>query len=146
MSEATQTTLTNLVTLLLSITISFWMQAEAFVTWDTLRIMAIGLFAFVMDSIGGVLLAMLLNLFRNEKINPRNRNEKIGMREVAERRIDEQYSDCLDYYGKGNGRDFCSDVGDSAIDMVAGEGWNANQFRGGDSKRRKAIKWTTAIQ
>ena len=31
---------------------------------------AIGLFAFVMDSIGGVFLAKLLNLFRKEKINP----------------------------------------------------------------------------
>ena len=48
----------------------FRMQAEAFVTWDTLMIMAIGLFAFVMDSIGGVFLAKFLNLFRKEKINP----------------------------------------------------------------------------
>ena len=70
MSEAAQTTLANLITLLLGITISFRMQAEAFVTWDTLMILAIGLFAFVMDSIGGVLLAKLLNLFRKEKINP----------------------------------------------------------------------------
>ena len=61
MSETAQTTLANLITLLLGITISFRMQAEAFVTWDTLMIMAIGLFAFVMDSIGGVFLAKLLN-------------------------------------------------------------------------------------
>ena len=70
MSETAQTTLANLITLLLGITISFRMQAEAFVTWDTLMIMAIGLFAFVMDSIGGVFLAKFLNLFRKEKINP----------------------------------------------------------------------------
>ena len=70
MSETAQTTLANLITLLLGITISFRMQAEAFVTWNTLMIMAIGLFAFVMDSIGGVFLAKLLNLFRKEKINP----------------------------------------------------------------------------
>ena len=63
MSETAQTTLANLITLLLGITISFRMQAEAFVTWNTLMIMAIGLFAFVMDSIGGVFLAKLLNLF-----------------------------------------------------------------------------------
>ena len=33
-------------------------------------IMGLGLFAFVFDSIGGVLFAKLLNLFSKEKINP----------------------------------------------------------------------------
>ena len=70
MSETAQTTLTNLITLLLGITISFSMQAERFVTVDTLLIMAIGMFAFVIDSIGGVLLAKFINLFSKEKINP----------------------------------------------------------------------------
>ena len=37
---------------------------------DTLAIMGIGLIAFVFDSIGGVLLAKLLNLFRKKKVNP----------------------------------------------------------------------------
>ena len=32
--------------------------------------MGIGLIAFVFDSIGGVLLAKLLNLFRKKKVNP----------------------------------------------------------------------------
>ena len=48
------------------------MKAEAFVRWETLMIMAIGLFAFVMDTIGGVMLAKFMNLFRKEKINPSN--------------------------------------------------------------------------
>ena len=46
------------------------MQADVFVTRNTLLIMLIGLFAFVFDSIGGVLLAKFLNLFSKEKINP----------------------------------------------------------------------------
>ena len=46
------------------------MRAEAFVTVDTLMILAIGLFAFVMDTIGGVLLAKFMNLFLKKKINP----------------------------------------------------------------------------
>ena len=46
------------------------MQAVVFVTRNTLLIMLIGLFAFVFDSIGGVLLAKFLNLFSKEKINP----------------------------------------------------------------------------
>ena len=70
MSDTAQDQLANLITLLLGITISFSMKAEAFVKWETLMIMAIGLFAFVMDTIGGVMLAKFMNLFRKEKINP----------------------------------------------------------------------------
>ncbi len=70
MSDTAQNTLANLVTLLLGITISFSMQADQFVTVETIMIMAIGLFAFVMDSVGGVLLAKFINLFRKNKINP----------------------------------------------------------------------------
>ena len=70
MSETAQNTLANLITLFLGITISFSMQAESFVRTDTLLIMAIGLFAFIFDTIGGVLFAKVLNLFLKEKINP----------------------------------------------------------------------------
>ena len=70
MSETAQDQLANLITLLLGITISFSMKAEDFVRVETLMIMAIGLFAFVMDTIGGVMLAKFMNLFRKEKINP----------------------------------------------------------------------------
>lgn len=70
MSETAQNTLANLITLLLGITISFSMKAEQFVTVDTLLIMVIGMFAFVVDTIGGVMLAKFMNLFSKEKINP----------------------------------------------------------------------------
>ena len=70
MSETAQNTLANLITLFLGITISFSMQAESFVRTDTLLIMAIGLFAFIFDTIGGVLFAKFLNVFLKEKINP----------------------------------------------------------------------------
>jgi len=70
MSDTAQNQLANLITLLLGITISFSMKAEAFVRWETLMIMAIGLFAFVMDTIGGVMLAKFMNLFLKKKINP----------------------------------------------------------------------------
>ena len=70
LSETAQTSLANLITLLLGITISFSMRADAFVRFDTLLIMIIGLLAFVFDTIGGVLFAKVLNLFRKEKINP----------------------------------------------------------------------------
>lgn len=70
LSETAQTSLANLITLLLGITISFSMRAEAFVNTATLMIMGIGLVAFVFDTIGGVLFAKFLNLFIKKKINP----------------------------------------------------------------------------
>lgn len=70
LSETAQTSLANLITLLLGITISFSMRAEAFVNVATLLIMCLGLVAFVFDTIGGVLFAKFLNLFLKKKINP----------------------------------------------------------------------------
>lgn len=70
LSETAQDSLANLITLLLGITIAYSMRANAFVTLDTLKIMCIGLLAFVFDTFGGVLFAKLLNLFLKEKINP----------------------------------------------------------------------------
>jgi len=70
LSDTAQNVLPNLITLLLGITISFSMKAEDFVKWQTLMIMGLGLVAFVMDSIGGVLFAKILNLFLKKKINP----------------------------------------------------------------------------
>lgn len=70
LSDAAQNQLSNLITLLLGLTISFSMQAEAFVNRDTLLIMVIGLAAFVFDTIGGVMLAKVINLFTKEKVNP----------------------------------------------------------------------------
>ena len=70
LSETAQNDLANLVTLLLGITISFSMRAGQFVTLQTLMIMGLGLFAFIFDTIGGVLFAKLLNLFSKAKMNP----------------------------------------------------------------------------
>ena len=70
LSETAQTTFSNIITLLLGITISFQMQAAAFLSFETLIIMGLGLFAFVFDTIGGVMCAKIINLFSKEKINP----------------------------------------------------------------------------
>lgn len=70
LSQTAQTALANLVTLLLGITIAFKMQAAEFLTLETLLIMALGLFAFVFDTIGGVMFAKILNIFSKNKINP----------------------------------------------------------------------------
>ncbi|MBR1970911.1 MAG: sodium ion-translocating decarboxylase subunit beta [Clostridia bacterium] len=70
LSESAQNQLANLVTLLLGITVSTKMQAAAFLTPQTLMILALGLVAFVFDTVGGVLLAKFFNLFLKSKINP----------------------------------------------------------------------------
>ena len=70
LSKTAQDTLSNLITLLLGITISYSMQAESFLKKETIFIMVIGLIAFVFDTIGGVLLAKIMNVVLREKINP----------------------------------------------------------------------------
>ena len=71
LSQTAQNELANLITLLLGITISFSMRAEQFVQWQTLMIMGLGLVAFVLDSVVGVLFVKVLNLITpKNKINP----------------------------------------------------------------------------
>ncbi len=72
LSETAQKVLANLVTLFLGITIATKMQAEYFLTVETLLIIGLGLFAFIFDTAGGVLFAKLLNIFlpKDKKINP----------------------------------------------------------------------------
>jgi len=70
LSDTAQTALANLVTLLLGITVASKMQAEAFLNPETLLILGLGLFAFIFDTVGGVMFAKFLNLFSKNKINP----------------------------------------------------------------------------
>ena len=70
LSETAQNALANLVTILLGITIASSMRAEDFVTAKTVMILALGLVAFIFDTVGGVLFAKFLNLFTKNKINP----------------------------------------------------------------------------
>ena len=70
LSKTAQNELANLVTILLGLAIGSTMVAANFLRMDTLLILALGLFAFVFDTAGGVLFAKFLNLFRKNKINP----------------------------------------------------------------------------
>lgn len=70
LSDTAQNSLANLITLVLGITISFSMQGEQFLQWETIFIMIIGLLAFVFDTAAGVFFAKFLNLFLKKKINP----------------------------------------------------------------------------
>ena len=72
LSETAQKVLANLITLFLGLTIATKLQAEYFLTVETLVIIGLGLTAFIFDTAGGVLFAKLLNLFLpgDKKINP----------------------------------------------------------------------------
>lgn len=72
LSETAQKVLANLITLFLGLTISTKMQAEAFLTKETLIIIGLGLIAFIFDTVGGVLVAKFINLFlpKDKKMNP----------------------------------------------------------------------------
>ncbi|QUL99063.1 MAG: sodium ion-translocating decarboxylase subunit beta [Candidatus Fermentithermobacillus carboniphilus] len=70
LSKAAQNELTNLVSLLLGITIGSTMVASEFLKPTTLLIIGMGLLAFVFDTAGGVIFAKVLNLFLKKKINP----------------------------------------------------------------------------
>ncbi len=72
LSQAAQNELANIVTILLGFSISATMTAEKFVNISTLVIIGMGLVAFVLDTVGGVFTAKLVNLFlpKDKKINP----------------------------------------------------------------------------
>lgn len=72
LSLTAQGPLANLITIFLGITIAFQMRADVFISWQTLLVMGLGLVAFVFDTIGGVMVAKIFNLFLREgnKINP----------------------------------------------------------------------------
>lgn len=70
LSDTAQNALANLITIFLGLTVAVKMQADLFLTLETLLIMGLGLFAFVFDTIGGVMFAKFLNMFTKEKVNP----------------------------------------------------------------------------
>ncbi len=72
LSNTAQNVLANLITILLGISVASQMTADKFLTWETILILALGLAAFVFDTVGGVMLAKFMNIFlpQGKKINP----------------------------------------------------------------------------
>lgn len=92
LNRAAQNELSNIVTLLLGITIGATMNYEAFLQPVTLAILALGLVAFVFDTAGGVLFAKLLNLFSKKKINPMIGAAGISAFPMSARLVQKMYS------------------------------------------------------
>ena len=70
LSKTVQNELMNICTIFLGISVGATTTAAAFLNFQTLAILVIGVLAFGIGSAGGVLLAKFMNLFTKNKINP----------------------------------------------------------------------------
>ena len=70
LSKAAQNELNNIVVIFLGTTVGATATAEAFLNFQTIGILVVGIVAFGFGTAGGVLLAKFMNLFVKEKINP----------------------------------------------------------------------------
>lgn len=70
LSKTVQNELMNIVTIFLGISVGATATADAFLNWQTLGILVLGVTAFGLGTAGGVILAKIINIFSKEKINP----------------------------------------------------------------------------
>lgn len=70
LAKTASTEMTNIVTLLLGISIGATMQGVIFLQWKTIAIFLLGLIAITLDTVSGVALGKLLNVITHGKINP----------------------------------------------------------------------------
>ena len=70
LSDTAQNALMNIVTLFLGISVGATAQAVTFLTWDTIKIVVLGLVAFSLSTMGGTLLGKLMCWITKGKINP----------------------------------------------------------------------------
>jgi len=70
LSKAAQNEIINITTLFLGLAIGSTMKAESFINLQTLMIMGLGLIAFVLDTVAGLLFGKLMSVMSGGKINP----------------------------------------------------------------------------
>lgn len=70
LSSAAQNEIINIATLFLGLAIGSTMSAEAFLNWDTGKIMILGLIAFALDTVAGLLFGKLMSALSGGTINP----------------------------------------------------------------------------
>jgi oxaloacetate decarboxylase beta subunit len=70
LNKSAQNEIINMATLFLGLTIGGTMQADSFLQVETLKILALGLLSFAMDTTMGVLFGKLMSFFSGGKINP----------------------------------------------------------------------------
>ena len=70
LSKAAENEIINIATLFLGLVIGATMTASAFLNWDTGKIMLLGLLAFALDTVAGLLFGKLMSFLSGGKINP----------------------------------------------------------------------------
>ena len=70
LSDTAQNALMNMVTIMLGVCVGATANGETFLTTQTLKIVALGLIAFMFSTVGGVLLGKLLYVLTKGKVNP----------------------------------------------------------------------------
>ena len=70
LSKAAENEIINIATLFLGLAIGATMSAAAFLNVDTIKIMLLGLLAFVLDTVAGLLFGKLMSFLSRGKINP----------------------------------------------------------------------------
>jgi len=70
LNEVSQNALMNIVTIFLGVSVGATMKAETFLRTEVIFIFVLGLFAFMVSTASGILLAKFMNLFTSNKINP----------------------------------------------------------------------------
>lgn len=70
LSKAAENEVINISTLFLGLAIGTTMSASAFLNWDTGKIMLLGLIAFALDTVAGLLFGKLMCVASGYKVNP----------------------------------------------------------------------------
>jgi len=70
LNDTVQNALINIVTIFLGVTVGATAVADVFLRPETLKIIALGLMAFIFSTIGGLLLGKLMCLLSGGKVNP----------------------------------------------------------------------------
>ncbi len=70
LSNTTQNSLINIVTIFLGLAVGSKLMAEKFLQLDTLGILILGVIAFAIGTMSGLIMAKIMNKFSKNKINP----------------------------------------------------------------------------
>ena len=70
LSDTAQNALMNIVTIFLATSVGATMTAERFLTWNTIKIIVLGLVAFAISTVGGLLGGRIMYRLSGGKINP----------------------------------------------------------------------------
>ena len=70
LAGSAQNEMINIVTILLGLTVGSTMTGDTFLEIETLKVFAVGLFAFIMATIGGVFFGKVIYVISGKTVNP----------------------------------------------------------------------------